>query len=164
MQFTQLDRITELEAGKRIQATKCLSLGEEYLQDHFPNFPVMPGVLMLEAMFQAAYWLVRYSHDFQHAMVSLKEARNVKYADFVEPGETLVVTAEVLKEDESTTLLATKGTVDDKPCVSARLLLERFCFADRIPDFADSERLTRRLTREQFEIFCPVDLRTGMTS
>ena len=49
MRFTLLDRITQLEPGVRIEAVKNLSLAEEYLADHFPLFPVMPGVLMRRA-------------------------------------------------------------------------------------------------------------------
>ena len=61
----------------------------------------MPGVLMLEAMYQASAWLVRQSEGFAHSVVILKEARNIKYADFVTPGKELVVTAEILKQDDS---------------------------------------------------------------
>ena len=50
MRFNLIDRITELNEGQSITAVKGLSLAEEYLKDHFPRFPVMPGVLMLEAM------------------------------------------------------------------------------------------------------------------
>ncbi|MBQ6157806.1 MAG: hypothetical protein IJJ20_02205 [Thermoguttaceae bacterium] len=50
MHFSLIDKIDVLEPHKRIVATKSLSLAEEYLQDHFPKFPVMPGVLMIEAM------------------------------------------------------------------------------------------------------------------
>jgi len=78
MYFSLIDKIDSLEPGKRIVATKSLSLAEEYLQDHFPNFPVMPGVLMLEALTQASAWLIRVSEDFSHSIVVLKEARNVK--------------------------------------------------------------------------------------
>ena len=66
-----LDRITELKPAESLTATKSLTLGEDYLQDHFPVFPVMPGVLMLEAMYQAAAWLTRYDDDFAHSMVLL---------------------------------------------------------------------------------------------
>src|SRR5271168_1212794 len=105
MRFTLLDRIIELEPGAKITAVKNLSLAEEYLADHFPGFPVMPGVLMLEAMTQASAWLVRASEDFAHSVVLLKEARNVKYANFVEPGQTLHVTAEIVEQDARETKL-----------------------------------------------------------
>ena len=86
MRFTLLDRVTAVEPGKSITAIKTLSLSEEYLADHFPCFPVMPGVLMLEAMTQAAAWTIRLGEDFAHSIVVLRQAKNVKYGDFVEPG------------------------------------------------------------------------------
>jgi 3-hydroxyacyl-[acyl-carrier-protein] dehydratase len=70
MRFTLLDRITDLEVGKRITASKSLSLAEEYLADHFPSAPVMPGVMMLEALVQASAWLVRVSEDFARALIA----------------------------------------------------------------------------------------------
>ena len=125
MRFTLLDRITHLEPGKSIEAVKNLSLSEEYLADHFPLFPVMPGVLMLEAMTQCGAWLVRASEDFVHSMVVLAEARAVKYADFVRPGQTLTVTAEILSHDAHETKLKAQGSVDGNVSVSARLVLRR---------------------------------------
>ena len=65
MRFSQIDRILEMQPGERLTAVKTLSLSEEYLKDHFPRFPVLPGVLMLEAAFQAAMYLVRYQEDFR---------------------------------------------------------------------------------------------------
>jgi 3-hydroxyacyl-[acyl-carrier-protein] dehydratase len=72
MRFTFVDRVLDLEPGVKITTVKALSLAEEYLADHFPRFPVMPGVLMLEAMTHAGAWLVRVSEDFAHSMVLLK--------------------------------------------------------------------------------------------
>jgi 3-hydroxyacyl-[acyl-carrier-protein] dehydratase len=134
MRFCLLDRIIALEPGSRISAVKRLRPDEDYLDDHFPRFPVMPGVLMLEAMYQAGAWLVRQSEGFAHSSVILKEARNIKYADFVTPGKELVVTAEILKQDETTTTLKTQGTIDGNLAVSGRLVLERFNLADRYPE------------------------------
>ena len=131
MRFTLIDRIVELQEGASITAVKTLSLAEEYLQDHFPRFPCMPGVLMLESMCQAGAWLVRKSEDFSHSIIVLKEARNVKYADFVEPGQVLTVTVEITKQDEQLTWLKASGSVQGNVAVSARLILERFNGADR---------------------------------
>ena len=69
MRFTLIDRITALKAGDEITAIKSLSLAEEYLGDHFPLFPVLPGVFMLEAMTQASAWLIRHAEDFAHSVV-----------------------------------------------------------------------------------------------
>src|SRR5690606_18786045 len=98
--------------------------------------PVMPGVLMLEAMTQAGAWLVRASEDFANSVVLLKEARNVKYANFVEPGQTLIVSVELLEQDARHTKIKAQGTVDGGVAVSARLVLERYNLADENPDQA----------------------------
>src|SRR6185436_1548301 len=133
MQFCLLDRIVDLQPGVRVTAVKRLRPDEDYLKDHFPRFPVMPGVLMLEAMYQASAWLVRQSEGFAHSVVVLKEARNIKYADFVTPGKELVVTAEIFKQDASLTTLKTQGTIDGNLAVNGRLVLERFNLAERYP-------------------------------
>ena len=78
MEFSLLDRIIEIQEGAQIQAELTLTGSESYLQDHFPRFPVMPGVLMLQSMLQASIWLVRKSENFSHSVVHLKQARNVK--------------------------------------------------------------------------------------
>ena len=79
MKYRQLDRILSLVPGKRIVAERTLRAEEEYLKDHFPRFPVMPGVMMLEALHQAAIWMIRVGDDFQHPIVLLREVRNVKF-------------------------------------------------------------------------------------
>lgn len=91
MKFGMIDGIVELTRGERIVAVKAVSLAEEYLADHFPAFPVLPGVLMLEAMAEAAAWLVRDATDFGFPVILLKEARNVTYKSFVKPGNLLRV-------------------------------------------------------------------------
>ena len=151
MRFTLVDRILELQAGQEITAVKNLSLAEEYLADHFPLFPVLPGVLMLEAMTQAGAWLVRHDEDFAHSVVVLKEARNIKYADFVEPGFQLVVNATQIKQNANTTTFKTVGSVDGKTHVSARLILERYNLADTKPEDASLDQRTIRELRKLFD-------------
>ena len=150
MRFALIDRVDELEPGVRIAARKNLSLAEEYLADHFPGFPVMPGVLMLEAMTQAGAWLTRATEDFAHSIVLLQEARNVKYGSFVEPGETLYIVAEMLKQDDRATTLKARGTVDGRATVSARLILQRYNLADDDPSRAEADAVIVRQLREQF--------------
>src|SRR5947209_17938076 len=95
MRFHLVDRILEVEPGRRLRAVKNLTLGEEYLADHFPGFPVMPGVLMLESLVQAAAWLLRVSEDFRHSVIALREVKGVKYGSFMEPGGQLKLSVEV---------------------------------------------------------------------
>jgi 3-hydroxyacyl-[acyl-carrier-protein] dehydratase len=152
MRFTLLDRILELEPGVRIKAVKSLTMSEEYLADHFPQFPVMPGVLMLEAMTQAGAWLVRVSEDFAHSMVVLKQAANVKYGQFLEPGQTLTITAEILKQGEEETTLKARGTVDGRIIVSARLVLAQYNLVVSRPDLVSTDRATKEALRNQFAL------------
>jgi 3-hydroxyacyl-[acyl-carrier-protein] dehydratase len=148
MRFCLLDQIIELEPGVRVKAVKRLRPDEDYLKDHFPRFPVMPGVLMLEAMYQAGAWLVRQSEGFAHSVVVLKEVRNIKYADFVTPGKELVVTAEILKQDGSLTTLKTQGTIDGNVAVNGRLVLDRFNLAERYPNRRNTDPYLRAEMRQ----------------
>lgn len=148
MRFSLIDSITELNEGVSITAEKQLLPSEDYLRDHFPGFPVMPGVLMLETMNQAAMWLVYATEKFKNSIVHLKQAKNVKYQDFVKPGQVLVVKAEVVKQDETTTTLKASGTVEGKTAVSGRLVLERFTLAERFPSVGPLDCYARKELRE----------------
>jgi len=152
MRFSLIDRIVELEPCVHITAMKTLTMTEEYLADHFPHFPVMPGVLMLETLTQAGAWLVRASEDFAHTIVVLKQANNVKYAQFVEPGQTLSVTAEILKFDDGEVKLKAYGTVGGRIILSARLALACYNLADINPDYASADAATRQEFRNQWAI------------
>jgi 3-hydroxyacyl-[acyl-carrier-protein] dehydratase len=152
MRFSLVDRIDELVPGARITAIKNVSLAEEYLSDHFPLFPVLPGVLMLEAMTQASAWLVRVSEDFEHSVVVLKETRNVKYTNFLSPGQTLEVKAEIKSQDDRLTTLKVEGCVAGETKVSGKLVLERYNLADTNPHQAESDRLVKRELRKLFSL------------
>lgn len=154
MRFSLIDYIERLTPGVEISAVKNLSIAEEYLADHFPGFPVMPGVLMLEAMTQAGAWLIRASEDFAHSIVVLKGAKNVKYGQFVEPGQTLRVVAEIVSETERETQIKARGTVDGRSTVSARLVLERYNLGDARPQDKVTDELVKREMRHLFRLLC----------
>lgn len=148
--FRLLDKITTLELGRSITATKRLRADEDYLKDHFPKFPVMPGVLMLEALFQASSWLVRATDEFRKPMILLQEARSVKYANFLTPDQVLNVSAEIVKHGDSTTKLKVEGTVEGVTAVSGRLVLERFALSDRYPNHSPVDAFVLDFLKEEF--------------
>lgn len=152
MHFSLIDRIVEIEPDVRITALKNLTMAEEYLADHFPQFPVMPGVLMLEAMTQASAWLVRYNEDFAHSIVVLKEVANAKYGQFLEPGQTLLVAAEIIKSGETETKLKTHGMVDGRIIVSARITLQQYNLADVRPWCEWNDQMIVQDLRNQFAL------------
>ena len=105
---------------------------------------------MLEALYQASAWLVRVTEDFSSAIVWLKEVRSTKFQGFVQPGEELYVTAEIVKNDDTLTTLKAKGIVNNNTVVVAKLVLERFNLADRYPLRAQTDYYLRRKFRAEF--------------
>ncbi len=134
MRFVLIDRILDLVPGQSLVAVKNLSLSEEYLADHFPGFPVMPGVLMLEALTQAGAWLIRETEDFAHSVIVLKQARTIKYGSFVEPGRQLQLRVEILEHGERETIFKGKGIIDEQVMVQGRFTLTRYNLRDRNPE------------------------------
>jgi 3-hydroxyacyl-[acyl-carrier-protein] dehydratase len=133
MRFVLVDRILDLQPGQSLVAVKNLTLAEEYLADHFPGFPVMPGVLMLEALTQAGAWLIRDTEDFAHSVIVLKQAKTIKYGSFVEPGRQLELRVEVVEHGERDTVFKGKGVIDDQVMVQGRFVLTRYNLRERNP-------------------------------
>jgi len=130
MKFNLVDRITELEPRRRIRTIKSLTQSEEYLADHFPTFPVMPGVLMLECMIQSATWLVHASAGFSHSLVTLSQAKNVTFKSFVSPGRVLEMEVEAKLIEESNSEFIGRGRCDGIEVVKARITLQHQNLAD----------------------------------
>ena len=163
MKFHLVDRIESIEQGKRIVTIKALSLAEEYLADHFPTFPVLPGVLMIEAMVQSAAWLVRVAQDFAKSVIVLQSARNVRYASFVQPGRILRCELTAMTIDDSVAKFKGAGFVDETQVVSGRLTLKCFNVADRprSPASADAEIVSA--LRRQFKLIGGPSALSGAT-
>ena len=94
MRFYLIDRITKMDLGKSIEGTKCWSLTDEFFNDHFPGFPLVPGVLILESMAQLLGTLVEKSHlaefaDKNGVYAVLSIARKVKFKRFIIPGDQM---------------------------------------------------------------------------
>ena len=124
MKFYLIDRVLE-RTDDTIVAIKALTRAEEYLDDHFPRFPVMPGVMMLETLVQAARQFVRDA-DGPHAPGPLvvTQARNVRYAAMVRPGQILRVEVTLRKRHDDGTLdFQGSGTVEGDVAVQGRFSL-----------------------------------------
>jgi 3-hydroxyacyl-[acyl-carrier-protein] dehydratase len=148
MRFHLIDRILELEPGKRIRMVKNLTLGEEYLADHFPTFPVMPGVLMLQTLVEGAAWLLRATEDFQHSVIVLRDARNVKYGNFMQPGHSMIITVETADYTPANPNAVFKGKaeMEGTSTVAAKFTVTRYNLRDRNPAFQDAdERIVAQL-------------------
>ena len=147
-----IDRITELVPGERIKAVKAVTLAEEYLADHFPTFPVLPGVLMIEAMVQASMHLVRVSEDFAHSILVLGEAKNVTYKSFVAPGRVLEVQVEAKKIDADSSQFVGVGRCGDQEMVKAHWTLRHLNLADSDAGMAEIDRKLVASARQQLSL------------
>ncbi|HEX8324474.1 MAG TPA: 3-hydroxyacyl-ACP dehydratase FabZ family protein [Tepidisphaeraceae bacterium] len=138
VKFFLIDRIYEV-SPQRIVAAKSVTLAEEYLADHFPSFPVLPGVLMLEALTQAAGWLMHVGSDFSKSMAVLKEARNLRYGNFVAPGNTLRLEVELSKPTPTGAIFKATGLINNNQALTGRIEMAYFNLADRLPHHADTD-------------------------
>jgi 3-hydroxyacyl-[acyl-carrier-protein] dehydratase len=137
MRFILIDKIVSLESRKAIKTVKSVSLAEEYLADHFPTFPVLPGVLLLEGLIESASWLVREAENFAHSMLLLEEARNVKYKSFITPGSQIEYTIEAKTIEENISSFAGFGESGGLRIVEARFGLRHFNLTDKDSKMAD---------------------------
>ena len=151
MKFNLIDRIEHL-GDDRIVGVKYVSLAEEYLGDHFPTFPVLPGVMMLEAITQAAAWLLHHRSGFAKSMAVLKEARNVKYGQFVAPGDALRVEVELFKPTPTGATFKATGFVRTETALTARIELAYFNLADKHRHLATVDEKLRTHNRLRWSL------------
>ena len=134
MRFQLIDRIDAHQPGKFLRGCKFLALGEEYLADHFPRFPVMPGVLMLQTLVEAATWLWRGTSGYRHSVVVLRDVKNVKYGSFMQPGRRMDVAVDMVSETDDVATFKGKGVDDEgRQTVSAMFVLHGYSLTDRGP-------------------------------
>lgn len=152
MRFILIDKVVALETGKKIRAVKGLSLAEEYLADHFPTFPVLPGVLLLQGLIESASWLIRETQDFANSMILLEQARNVKYRSFLAPGAQIEYTVIAKSIEDKVSSFTGLGVSQDERIVEARISLRHFNLADREPDMKDVDEGIIKSLRQRWKL------------
>lgn len=130
---------------------KQVSMAEEYLADHFPRFPVLPGVLMLEAAVQAAAWVVREWDQFHHAVIVLRAVRGIRYGAFVQPGATLMVQADVIKLESGKSEFKIRGTVSNAVAIQGRIELAHLNLVDQDVGLAAVDEAMVAAMRRQWQ-------------
>jgi 3-hydroxyacyl-[acyl-carrier-protein] dehydratase len=151
--FQLIDRIVDLDlAGRKISSEALVPATSTIFEGHFPGYPLMPGVLLIEAMAQTSGWLVVAMNRFERVpfLAAVKEA---KLRSFVTPGQLLSIEAELEHDGSGYAVVAAKIKVERKLICDATLTL-------RVLDFpnAEMERQMRDLaTRIGLKVEAPTD-------
>jgi len=122
--FLLIDRVLEMEPGKRVKALKNVTINEPFFQGHFPGIPVMPGVLILEAMGQAGGVLAYESliEKKEGNIIFFTGIDKARFRKPVVPGDQLIFELKLLKRRAKLVRMAGTATVDGSLAVEAELM------------------------------------------
>lgn len=121
MRWFLIDKVLEIEKGKRCCAVRNVTRGEEYLQDHFPFFPVMPNSLIIESIAQTGGILVGHASDFKYKVI-LAKVEKAEFLKMVRPGDQLIIEAEIVEQRDEGYRVRGIVKVNDIEVVTARLM------------------------------------------
>lgn len=116
-----IDTIEELESGKRGVGKKCVSFNEPYFAGHFPGEPVMPGVLIIEALAQVGAVVILSCPEFKGKTAYFGAINDAKFRQKVVPGDVLLLEVEMVKQKGPIGIGKATATVDGKVAASAEL-------------------------------------------
>lgn len=110
--FQMVERVDELELGRYARGVKCVSVNEPYFLGHFPEMPVMPGVLIIEALAQLCSLVIDEDASDPDKVYVLLKADAFKFVKAVVPGDTLTLEANVLMAASGLYKFSVKASVD----------------------------------------------------
>ena len=152
MRWWFLDRIDDLRSGELARGRKGVASSEDYFADHVPGYPVVPGVVQVEALAQLSGKLIEVTvFDQQKRWVwpILSMVRKAKFRRFVRPGDTLVLHSRLLELRDESAICGVHGEVDGKKTIDAELL---FVFNPGDLDTREAQATLERLERENLKL------------
>jgi 3-hydroxyacyl-[acyl-carrier-protein] dehydratase len=127
VRFVLIDRLIEVDPGKRAVATMSFAGAHDVFADHFPGMPIVPGVLLTEAMGQTGGWLLAATRGFD-AWPLLVMIASAKFRRLVRPEETLTLTASLRSGSRDTFEIDADARVGDQRVADCRLVFRTFAF------------------------------------
>lgn len=121
--FLLVDKIIELEPGKKAVGIKNVTANEPFFQGHFPEYPIMPGVLIVEALAQTAGIAVAVLEENKGKLGVFASIEAIKFKYQVQPGDVLRLEIEILMTKMGVTKAKVKATVDDKVAAEGEIKL-----------------------------------------
>ena len=119
--FLLVDKVIELEPGKKSIGVKCVSTNEPFFQGHFPQKPIMPGVLILEAMAQNAGLAISVMDEHRGKIGLFAGVDDLKFIIPVIPGDVLILVAVILLCKMNVVKAKVRATVDDQLAAEAQI-------------------------------------------
>jgi 3-hydroxyacyl-[acyl-carrier-protein] dehydratase len=120
--FLLVDRILELEDGKRAKGLKNVTINEPFFEGHFPGYPIMPGVLIVEAMAQVGAVSILSMEEYKGKLVVFAGIDKMKFKKQVIPGDTLIMEAELIGIRHGIGKAKVSAKVDDKIAAIGELM------------------------------------------
>jgi 3-hydroxyacyl-[acyl-carrier-protein] dehydratase len=145
VRFLLIDSILELERGARAVGVKNITMSEDFLTDHFPDRPIMPGVLILESLVQLADWVVRDASDFDKIGVAVGFDR-IKFRRVARPGDQLRIEVDLSASDNEMHEFRGKASSDGAIAASANMTIAEAPLAEYLD--ADEARASFAILRQ----------------
>jgi len=121
--FLLVDRITEFEPGKRAKGYKNLTINENFFQGHFPDEPIMPGVLQIEALAQCAAPVLKSIDKYKDKKALFAGIDKARFKGIVRPGDRFDMEVELVKDRSSICIVHGSGYVDDKLVIDVTMMI-----------------------------------------
>lgn len=119
--FLMVDKVIELERGKRAVCVKNVTINEPYFQGHYPHTPIMPGVMIIEAMAQSGGLAVDSAAGSESAVPLFAAIDNARFRRVVKPGDQLIITVNVLSTRSQIVKVEAKAEVDGELAAEGQL-------------------------------------------